>query len=294
MDYSVYRNSFFATIVLLLLFRIPAANGQLHIGFNGGLNQSVLSGSEEKINGEGESLSSTSGFHIGMRIQYDLRDWLTLGGGIGYTQRGVQRDYSGPSYFLFQTTDGRREFYDGERQQQMTVTSDHLDLPLFIQFNPVKRIQFYTGPYFSFTMSAKAGGRVRFNEESFQGETPQMETGLEFSYYGDDAGFTVDMEDEQIMMGGDRVLIPDLLGAYYEREQVDEKLYKRWHYGIHAGVNAFISSGLYLNFEWMYGLNDMTRQAADISWANRENGDFVFRDDFDRFITYRFSVGFAF
>jgi len=273
-------------------FQISQA--QLHIGFNGGLNQSRISGPEERVNGEGESLSSTSGFHISMRISYDFNDWLAVGGGIGYTQRGVQRDYDGPSFFRFQTTDGRSVIYDGRRQQQLADNTDHLDLPLFIQFSPVKRIQFYGGPYFSTTLAARGSGRVRFTESSFQGEAPQLETGLEYNYYGDDPGIGGSVDDPRVEMAGDVVYVPELLSAYPELETIDEKLYKRWHYGIHTGVNLFISSGLYFNIEWMYGLNDMTRQGGDLALSQRSEERFQFRDDFDRFITWRFSVGFSF
>lgn len=270
------------------------ANAQLHIGFNGGLNQSSLSGPEERIDGRGETLSSSSGFHIAMRISYDFNDWLAVGGGIGYTQRGVQRDYDGPSFFRFQTTDGRSVVYDGERQQQLEDNTDHIDLPLFVQFSPVKRIQFYGGPYFSSTLAAQGGGRLRFTEESFQGEGPQLETGLEYDYYGDDPGIGGEMGDPRVEMAGDIVYVPELLSAYPELEQLDETLYRRWHYGVHTGVNLYISSGLYFNIEWMYGLNDMTREAADLSISERSTEGFQFRDDFDRFITWRFSIGFSF
>ncbi len=281
------------TLSFLIFFQISQA--QLHIGFNGGLNQSRLSGPEERIEGAGETLSSTSGFHIAMRISYDLNDWLAVGGGIGYTQRGVQRDYDGPSFFRFRTTDGRSVVYDGQRQQQLSDNTDHIDLPLFVQFSPVKRIQFYGGPYFSSTLAAQGGGRLRFTEASFQGEAPQLETGLEYRYFGDDPGIGGEMDDPRVEMAGDVVLVPELLSAYPELETLDETLYRRWHYGIHTGVNLYVSSGLYFNIEWMYGLNDMTRQAADLAISERsEDGEFQFRDDYDRFITWRFSIGFSF
>jgi hypothetical protein len=288
------RHALIFSVGFFLFFTAFDANAQLHIGFNGGLNQSTLSGPEERVDGGGETLSSSSGFNISMRISYDFNDWLAVGGGIGYTQRGVQRDYDGPSFFRFQTTDGRSVVYDGDRQQQLEDNTDHIDLPLFVQFSPVKRIQFYGGPYFSSTLAAQGGGRIRFTEASFQGESPQLETGLEYDYYSDDPGISGEMGDPRVEMAGDIVYVPELLTAYPELEQLDETLYRRWHYGVHTGVNLYISSGLYFNIEWMYGLNDMTRDAADLSISERSGEEFQFRDDFDRFITWRFSIGFSF
>ncbi|NBB88375.1 MAG: outer membrane beta-barrel protein [Bacteroidetes bacterium] len=281
----MHKNHPFLMGICLLFYLVgQSAQAQLHVGFNGGLNQSNLSGPEERIDGRGETLSATSGFHISMRISYDINDWLAFGGGIGYTQRGVQRDYDGPSFFRFRTTDNRSVVYDGERQQQLEDNTDHLDLPLFVQFSPVKRIQFYGGPYLSTTLNAQGGGRLRFTEQSFQGESPQLETGLEYEYYSDDPGIGGEMGDPRVEMAGDIVYVQEL----------DETLYRRWHYGAHAGVNLFISSGLYFNIEWMYGFNDMTREGADLAISQRSDQGFQFRDDFDRFITWRFSIGFSF
>ncbi|NBC24736.1 MAG: outer membrane beta-barrel protein [Bacteroidetes bacterium] len=283
--------------ILTLLFsmiQFAPLMGQLHIGFNGGLNTTQLSGPEEKVDGEGESLSSSSGFHISMRVSYDLNDWFAIGGAIGYMQRGVQRDYNGPSFFRFQTTDGRSEVFDGRRQQELADNTDHLDLPLFVQFSPKRRIQFYGGPYLSLTLAAKGGGRLRFTESSFQGEEPQLETGLEYDYYSDDPGIEGEMGDPRVEMAGDVVYVPELLSAYPELEELENTLYKRWHYGLQMGTNLYLSSGLYFNVEWMYGLNDMTRQEGDLSISERPNDEFSFRDDFDRFISWRFSIGFSF
>jgi hypothetical protein len=279
---------------LCWLFLAFSSEAQLHLGFYGGLTFSNIQGPVEKpVDAAGEEFSSITGFHIGLRGQYDLNDWLAVGGGFGYAQKGAQYTYQGPSFFRLQN---RRTatfpFFEGSRQVEMQINTDHLDIPVFIQFSPFDQLQIYGGPYVSFTILARSTGAIRFTPDGAE----QLEVNIDYNYFSDEFGLDPELATENIEISGEDYFYPESVGPYYELDEVENNLFEVVDYGLQGGLNFFITSGLYLNGEIMYGLNDMTNERVDFSIVTRDAGgeDFIYRDDFDRFISYKLSIGFAF
>lgn len=291
MNISGHRTYLLAFAGILLSVSLQA---QLNLGFYGGLSISNISGPlEQAPEAAGEEFSSLTGFHIGLRGNYELNNWLAVGAGLGYSQKGSAYTYEGPSYFKFQNT--RNEtfpFFAGSREVDMQINTDHLDIPIFVQFQPFERLQLYGGPYASFTLAARAVGALRFTPVG----GPEKEIGVEYNYFSDGLGLDPDIMTQSIIISGEEYSYPLTVGAYYDREEVDGNLINVLDYGLQGGINLFITSGLYLNGEIMYGLNDMTNDDVDISIATRNliDDDFNYRDDFDRFISYKISLGFDF
>ena len=277
-------------IISFLCLGSVMTSAQLHLGFNGGLTFSSLQGELE----DGESYGTLSGFQISVRGTYDLNDWFAIGAGVGYVQKGTQKEYTGNSYFRLPRPGGSSFFFLGERQEDVRINTDHIEIPILFQFTPFKKVQLYAGPYVSFTVGARGAGRVRFREQSFNQEGWQFETAIQSSFFRDEGGFEREENAEIISVAGESVLLPETLGAYFERDNVSKSLYKPIDYGLHGGINLFVTSGFYFNGNISYGLNDITRNDIDISLENFNGGDFVNRDDFDRFLVYSLSIGFAF
>ena len=280
----------YAIFSALFLLSVAPLTAQLHVGFNGGLTFSNIQGELE----DGETYSTLSGFQISVRATYDVSDWLAFGGAIGYVQKGTRQQYTGPSFFRLPRPGGSTITFQGERQTDVRVNMDNIEIPLFIQFQPLKKVQLYAGPYVSFLVGARGAGRVRFREQSFSQEGWQFETAIQSSYFRDEAGFDPDEDAELINILGESALLPDALGAYFERDNIDKSLYKAIDYGLQGGINLFVTSGFYINGHVSYGLNDITRNDIDISFKDYNNGNFTIREDFDRFFVYSISIGFAF
>ena len=285
------KSPFLLIFLLVLAFQI---NAQLHLGFYGGLTFSNISGPEESpMDAAGENFQSLTGFHIGLRGNYEITDWMAVGAGFGYTQKGSKYSYEGPSYYRFQNNRNQTfPFFQGTREVEMDINTDHLDIPLFIQFEPVDGVQLYGGPYASFTIAARATGATRFTPNAGS----LIMVGVEYNYFSDEFGIDPEIETETTVISGDQLVYPITTDAYYDRDEIDGSLFDVLDYGLHGGLNVFITSGLYLNGEIMYGLNDMTNDNVDVSIVERSPGgdDFVYRQDMDRFITFKASIGFAF
>lgn len=281
-------------LMLCWIFYANPLQAQLSMGFYGGFSFSNIHGPvEQPVDAVGENYNSITGFHIGLRTEYDLNDWFAIGGGFGYTQKGAEYTYEGPSYFRFENRQSATfPFFEGARQVEMQINTDHIDIPVFVQFSPHRLVRVYAGPYASFTVAARSTGAVRFSPTG----ASQVDVGVDFNYFSDEFGIDPELTTETVVISGEEYHYPETIGAYYDRDELDGNLIKVFDYGLQGGLSFFITSGLYLNGEIMYGLNDMTNDNVDISIVTRDvtNDDFLYRDDFDRFVSYKLSIGFAF
>lgn len=278
---------------------LPFASGQFSGGFVAGLNFATINGpSETNANGEAlDNFSFRTSFHLGGRFNYLFNEVLGVRAEILYSQKGGRYNYDGDSYWVFLTEKEDVYVYaSGTRSTTLSINNSYFDLPLMVTAR-FGRLEIAGGGYMAYMVGSRGSGELTFSGVSEGGQTVDPFTiALDFNYFNDAFQREDIGEVEKREIDGETVLIPKSLGAEYQViVDNEDRLFRRFDYGLKGSLALFLNQGLFLGFRVQYGLSDLTRTERDISrYQLGPNKEPIFLDHKDRNLLLQASIGFNF
>lgn len=281
-------------IILFLALTLPAF-AQHKVGVRAGLNYSKLNGPLET----GEEYKIGSGFHFGINYTYQFNSVFGLRGELLYIQRGTKQDFRGENvYNIIRPLNADRFVEYGTVDIKSEISNAYLSIPITAQFQLTRKIELFGGVSMDFLIGPSGRGLLDFTSD----ERPLdifYKQSFDAKYGSDLAGqYNTFIQDViTILVDGDRVQLPKVVGAYYNFTE-EQKTGKRFN-GVDAslivGGNYFINPGFYLGLRLEYGLMDITNNDMDYSLRELNNDEtYIFRDDKDTSINIAVSFGFRF
>ena len=274
-----------------------SAQGQLGYGFRAGLSFSTFSGDLEadQSGNDLESYGLATGFHIGVNVAYKFTDLVGLRGELNFSQRGTKYTYEGSSYYILGLHENESIVIRGNRNMTLNVTNAYVDIPLtlYYKFGP---IELSGGIGAGLNIGSTGGGNIVFEGVSpTSGQSlDQFEIDLNYNYRTNGAR-QVENSLTDVRVDGRVFNIPDRVGAYYWFEEKEKDQIKGIDVFLVGGLSFYLNEGFYLGGRIFYGLSDVDRNEYDISLANVDsNGNYIYRDDINRNITFQVSLGFSF
>jgi hypothetical protein len=276
--------------LFMMVLTIHTSQAQ-SFGIRAGLNYSTFSGPAE-ANVEKNKLSN--GFHFGFTYSYPIYESLSLRGEFMYSQYGNRLEYNGETYFRINTnTVSISE--KGNTNIDLKVNNTYLGIPIQLQYTIMKKLEITFGGYINYLIQSRGAGNQRF--ESFdRPEDIVMRQTLSHNYKKDVAGGGSGT-GPAVIVDKDIVYLFKNTGAYYQFRSIEKSgnLYKNLDYGLTGGISYFITKGFFVGLRYDYGLVDLTNNRMDPSKKSLDaNGEFIFKNDFDRHIAYGLSMGFRF
>lgn len=286
-------------ILLFLMCFSVSLFSQHKVGVRTGLNYSKYSGPLEP----GESYGISNGFHFGISYMYKLPDFpIGFKGELLYTQRGSKQNFlDSLSYLIIDpiAPANLETFIEtGKKDLEMDITAGYLSIPLTVHYKPIKKFEFLAGASLDFLVGPSARGNVEFVSKDRPDEIRFIQS-LDHGYGSDGAGEynTFNNENIIILVDGEQVTVPKIIGAYYdfttEQRQRGNRL-NGFNAHLIGGLNYFVNGQFYIGARYEYGLLDVTNNAVDYSLSELDNNsEFIFRDDSDKPYTISISIGFT-
>lgn len=290
------KSHFFTLICFIFALPLWSQGENIGFGFRAGISLASLNGPSE-LDASGNELESnkmSSGFHIGLMLNYKFTDIMGLRAELLYSQRGTDYTYEGPSYFLLGRNTPSPITLTGTRVQTTNVSNTYLDIPLVVYYK-IGYFEIQGGLNTGILLSSTAGGNINFD-----GRTPNnnqvipFEIILNHNYLKDGAG-GASTDQQAILADGFTYQVPQISGAYYDFTEKDKSLYKTLDLGITAGLSYFLNDGLFLGVKYIHGLGDVDNNEYDISLKElNTDGTYIQRSDINKSRSWQFSVGFTF
>lgn len=280
--------------LLFLLFSTTLAAQEFSAGFRAGLNFATFIGPSE-VDTEGSDLENytlASGFHVGGMANLKFTDQFTLRGELIYTQKGGNYEFNGPSFWVFDATDGSTLVAEGERSTLLSITNSYIDIPI-MAVGRFGRFEVSGGASVGFLVSSRGSGELRFNGSTRRG-TPvdPFTVALDFNYL---QGRADTDEFNSQTVEGKNLLVPSSLSAYYQFADGGVNRYNTLEVGLIGGAAFFLNQGLFLGLRAQYGLTDVTSSESDVSrYQLDESDNYRPLSDDDRNLVLQVSVGFSF
>ncbi|MDQ3015171.1 MAG: PorT family protein [Bacteroidota bacterium] len=288
----------FILLSLTLLF-CTWANAQSDLigyGFRAGLSFAKIDGPSElgATGSELETNKMSTGFHIGMTINFKFTDIMGFRTELLYSQRGTQYEYNGPSYFVLEPNSLNTQMLLGNRRQSLNVSNAYLDVPLLVYYR-IGYFEISGGLNTGLLISSTAGGSIEFDGTSPNTQNPvaPFEVNLNHNYRKDEAR-EASPDNNIISVDGIPYDVPEFLGAYYDFDSKDGSFYKTLDFGINLGLAYYLNDGLFISGKYIIGLNDVTNNFYDVSKSSLSNGTLIPRSDNDKSSSMQFSLGFNF
>lgn len=283
-------------ILLIACTHLRSQSDMLGYGFRAGMSFAKIDGpSEVGVNGENlETNKMSSGFHIGMAINFKLTDIMGLRTELLYSQRGTDYTYDGPSYYVLGPNTLTSVTLMGNRKQTINVSNSYIDIPLLAYYR-IGYFEISGGLNTGILVASTAGGTLDFNGVSPIGTAiPPIQLNVNYDYKSDEAGYA-SAETKSVRIDGRDYPFPQFVGAYYEFPERGKTFYKTLDLGLSAGLAYFLNDGLYLSAKYIHGLGDVDRNEYDISLKElNPDGSHVFRSDNNKSRSWQFSIGFSF
>lgn len=274
-----------------------SGQSQFGYGFRAGLSFSTFSGDLEtdQSGNELESYGLATGFHIGVNVAYKFTDLVGLRGELNFSQRGTKYTYEGDSYYILGLHEAESVLIRGNRDMTLNVTNAYVDVPITLYYK-VGPIELSGGVGAGLSIGSTGGGNIVFEGVSPTSGQDLMPFEIDLNYnYRSDGARQVEASTTEVRVDGRIFNIPDRVGAYYWFEEKDKDLMKGIDVFLVGGLSFYLNEGFYLGGRVFYGLTDVDRNEYDISLANvSSNGDYNYREDTNRNITYQVSLGFSF
>ncbi len=267
-------------------------NGQGYkIGVRAGVNYSKLQGPLQ----EAEDFSFSSGIHFGINYTYYPIKDLGFRGEVLYIQRGSKQNYNGDGFHLIRLPNGTKLYEEGTSVMNLDNTLAYFSIPLTVQYQVNRRFEVFGGLSVDFLVGPSGRGKVDF-ESSSRPEEIFFVQSYDFRYGSDPArGANFNIQPVSIIVDGDKIDVPKIVGAYYQFDELDGKKFNAFNMNVIGGVNYFLNTGYYIGARFEYGLFDVTNDRMDISLEGvTEENEFIYRDDVDRQIGFNVSFGFRF
>lgn len=286
--------------ILFICATFSLFSQEIGFGFRAGLNFNRIQGdSEMDGNADLEDFTSNTGFHVAATFNWKATDLMGVRGELVYNQKGGRRSYDGPSYLTLTTNNGVKIPSNGNRKQNLNLTTSYIDIPVVGYYRPIERFEVFAGASVGFLVSASV-----FGELDYSGGMTAAGSGIEPFLYEIDGNYLSDKPGRAIFdnppttvsVGGSTTAeVPASAGVYYEFEKDRGNLYKAIDLGAVAGVSIFLNGSLFISGRINYGLSDITKQEADVSLKSLDSsGQFITRNDNDRNISIQTSIGFSF
>lgn len=285
-------------ILLLSVFSSVCAQG-FSGGFRAGLNFITFDGDVEMSpDGETtyESLSNTTGFHVGATFAYAFTDLVGIKAELMYSQKGAERRFAEntPSYFYLYANDEDLQGlpFGGALEAQIDVVNSYIDIPLTAYYK-IGIVELEAGGSMGLLVNSRASGGYTYNNTVF-GSNPVV-FNVEGSYFRDEAGGGGVIVRDVNGRGNPPVLLPQVISVYYNNDN-DAAVYRRLDFAAVVGVNVFLNSGLFVGLRYQHGLTDLTRGENDlrISREDLQSNREYNTDDKDYTRNVQASVGFRF
>ncbi|MGB3547182.1 MAG: porin family protein, partial [Saprospiraceae bacterium] len=269
----------------LLLSALSAQD--ISFGFKAGLNFSRVDGPRENdpSGTQVENFRSATGFHVGATFAYPITDLFGVKVDLMYSQKGVEIDYNGPSYFfLYNPLSGERvqTIAVSERTSELDISNSYIDIPLML-YHRIGILEVEAGASLGYLVTSVGGGGATYGLGSTFGT---QTVNYEANFFSDEAGAAGVVARRTDPFTGTGAISPQSIGAYYNNG-TDDNLFRRVDFGVVAGLAVYLNSGLYLGGRFNYGLSDITLEDNDVSQSQlgvpAANGDptFIQRDDYD-------------
>jgi hypothetical protein len=280
--------------ILLLLLSVTTYSfaQEYNIGVRAGQNYSTIRGTAET----NEEIGVSGGFHFGINFSYNFTDNFSLRTELLYIQNGYKQDFNGPSYYMIRKNTGGVVFEQGTREQTMEISNAYLMIPITGNIRLTRKWEAFGGVYLGMLIGPTGRGRLSF-ESTDNPDDIFFSQSLDYKFYGDKAGeiITVGQRPAIILVEGEDVVIPKVVGAYYQYLEKPGNLYNFLDAGISAGMSYYFNRGFYISAKIDYGLLDITNDKVDrsLETLNVDNS-LKFRSDKDKHIGIQASFGFKF
>lgn len=285
-------------LILVFLAAVSTSYGQQVFsgGFRAGLTFSRFSGPSE-TGDDGQNLEEfkfSSGFHVGPTFNFRLSDLFGLRADLLYAQKGLNYDYDGPSFWVFEPVVGPPIYSVGTRRVSMDVTNSYLELPL-TAYTRLGPLEISAGINTAILVGSRGFGELTYSGRSTLGSNIDPFTiNLEHRYSSDTYREKIATDFESRLIEGRPVEIPLTIGAYYEAVDNGQKLYRFLDIGAVGGLSFFFNKSLFLGGRIHYGLLDVTNNRQDLSKRTLDtNRNYILRDDQDRNMVIYLSLGFG-
>lgn len=281
-------------ITLLFLFWISTSlcSQEYNIGVRAGQNYSTIRGNAEA----GEDIGISGGFHFGINFYYNFTDNFSLRSELLYIQHGYKQDFIGPSYYMIRKNDGGIVFENGQAEQSLEISNAYLQIPITGNLTLTRKWEIFGGVYVGMLIGPTGRGKLAF-ESTENPDDIFFNQSLDFKYYGDEAGEIVTFGNRPaiILVEGQDVVMPKVVGAYYQYLEKNGNLYNFLDAGISAGMSYYFNRGFYLSLKADYGLLDITNNKMDRSLvALNPDNSLNLRKDRDTHLGIQVSFGFKF
>lgn len=277
---------------------LSAGAQEFSYGFKTGLNFSRFDGPlEQDLQGNSvEELVLASGFQVGAIFNMELTSFFGFRGELQFSQKGGRYRYNGESFQVWNSVSDRTIYLTGEKRLSLNVSNSYLDLPLLVYVRPLKWLEIAGGVNVGVLVGSSGAGQMTFNGISEVGvPVDEYSITLEYNYLRDEPGQANFNETTELTVGGETVMIPSRLGAYFLETEAAGKNFNRFDLGLNIGVNLFLNSSLFVGARLNYGLLDVTNNATDYSMVRLdENQQRILRDDMDRNFSIQTTIGFIF
>lgn len=265
------------------------------VGFQAGLTTSKVSGEADELNGETlETFNFAGGFHVGATVNFKMTDNFGLRSGLIFNQKGGKYTFNGPSYFVFrrESTNQSPLLTSAQRNTNLKYTNAYIDLPVMAYYK-LGKFEVHGGVYGSILAAGSAGGKLKLTDIVATVASPagqEATFSLDYNYYSDRAGSTRSFSFKEVRIDDQPIVVPSILGAYFELSEKPKALFKTLDYGLTAGLFYFMNEALYLGVDVQWGQADLTNQEVDYSLSQQG----VLRDDKDVNTSVKVSLGFSF
>ena len=291
--------TYFSLLFILMAFTVNAQD--IAYGFKAGLNfNRFISDSEVDANGVNlEEFTGKTGFHVGATFTWKATELMGLRGELLYSQKGGKRRFDGPSFYDIQIDpNGTGDIIEttGNRRMFVSVANSYIDIPVMGYAKLFKWLEVYAGANVGVLITSSAVGDLQYSGVTSTGvSVEQFDYEFNYRFGSDEVGeFEASGQPEQVQVGNLSYDLPRRAGAYYEYDRDRGNLYKALDLGLVGGLSVYLNEGLYVSVRANYGLTDITRTEADISYQSRDNGSFIERNDKDRNFAIQTSIGFSF
>ncbi len=285
-------------VVVVFLFVNTLIAQDFRLGFTIGMNLNKFE-SEAEMDDAGNALETfdwSTGFMVGATFAWRPTELMGLRGELLFTQKGGQKTYNGPSYYIFTNTTGTRIFTNGTRSMSLDVANSYLSVPVMGYIKPVRWLEFYAGGHVSFMISSTAFGELTYEGKTASGSPIQKFTHeIDANYFGDiPLKMSFGSTPKSVQVGSEKVFIPQSGGAYFEFPTDRGNLYRVLELGVLGGMSIYFNRGLYLSVRATKGLTDITKDGADVYLSKLDaNKDFISRSDADKNLTFHAAIGFT-
>ena len=268
-------------LCLILMLPLSLAAQEIGFGFKTGLNFSRFDGpiAMDANENELESFKYTTGFHVGALVNFRLTDYFGFRTELLYSQKGTDYTYSGDSYLrLYNDAGDRNIVLSTNRNTIISVTNSHVDIPIMAYLR-LGRFEIAGGANAAVLLGSVATGEVAHrNARTAVGQgIEDIVITYDANYFQDIYQISDFSDARTLNIVGTSYVVPEVIGGYYDTNNSDENLYRRFDLGLNAQVAFYLNQGLFLSTRLNYGLMDVTNEEQDIDFRNLNNGQVITR-----------------